>query len=68
MYSELHTVWKEFTRPGQPFEITTKEVRGQQLKAYAAAPANMRDLWLSTAPFAERDYLVFQDERWTYAD
>ena len=68
MYSELHTVWKEFTSPGQPFEITTQEVRGQQLKAYATAPANMRDLWLSTAPFAERDYLVFQDERWTYAD
>jgi long-chain acyl-CoA synthetase len=28
----------------------------------------MRELWLSTAPYADRDYLVFQDERWTYAD
>src|SRR6185503_3132766 len=31
-------------------------------------PHNVRALWLSTAAFAERDYLVYGDERITYAE
>ena len=68
MYEALKTVWNEFTSPGQPFEITTVNVRGQDIKAYAAAPPSLRELWLASTAFAERDYLVYDDERWTYAE
>ncbi|MEM7016526.1 MAG: AMP-binding protein, partial [Pseudomonadota bacterium] len=68
MYQELKEVWAELTTKGAPFEITEVEVRGATIKAYANAPANLREVWLSSQQFEERDYLVYQDERWTYAE
>ncbi len=65
-YAELKQAWAELTAPGAPFEIATVEVGGIPLRAYKNAPPNIRALWLSTAAFAERDYLVYQGERLTY--
>ncbi len=63
----LDAVWCELTGPGAPFEVTAIPVRGQSLRAFAAAPPSVRELWASTAAFAERDYLVYEGERVTYA-
>ena len=68
MYDQLREVWDELTAPGAPFEVTDVEVRGVTLKTYATAPPSLRELWLSSNQFAERDYLVYEDERWTYAE
>jgi long-chain acyl-CoA synthetase len=65
-YRELKQAWAELTAPGAPFEIVETEVRGQGLRAYRNAPPSVREIWLSTAPFAERDYLVYGEERLTY--
>ena len=35
---------------------------------YANAPANVRDVWLSTAQCEEREYLVYNDTRITYGE
>ena len=67
-YRELAQAWAQMTAPGATFEIGTVEVQGRTLRAYKNAPATVRDFWRSTAQFAERDYLVFQDERLTYGD
>ena len=67
-YAELKAARSELTGPGGAFEIETITVRGVSLRAYKNAPPSVRELWLSTAPFAERDYLVYQDERYSYAD
>ncbi len=67
MYSEMQTVWDQLTGPGSPFEIVETEVLGNQLKTFATAPPSLREVWLSSLQFADRDYLVFQDERLTYA-
>jgi long-chain acyl-CoA synthetase len=67
MYQELADVWAELTAPGQQFEITTVEVRGHPVRTYANAPGNLRDIWLLSAGYADRDYVVYGDERWTYA-
>ncbi len=67
-YRELAEVWSAATAPGAPFEVTTVEVRGQALKAYKNAHPTVRAFWLATAAFAERDYLVYGDERLTYAE
>lgn len=67
MYSTLRNTWDELIAPGAPFEITTAQVRGQTIKTYLNAPPNVRDFWLATSAFADRDYLVYDDERWTYA-
>lgn len=66
-YAELNQAWAELTQPGAPFEIATIEVRGAPIRSFRNAPPNVRALWLSTAAFAARDYLVYGEERVTYA-
>lgn len=67
MYQELRETISEMTAPGQIFEITNVDVRGQALKAWAMSPGSLRDVWLNTAGHGDNDYLVYQDERWTYS-
>jgi long-chain acyl-CoA synthetase len=66
MYKELRDTWAEMTAPGQMFEITETEVAGQTLKTWAMAAPSLRDIWMMSTGHAEKDYLVYQDERWTY--
>ena len=65
-YRELKTAWAELTAPGAPFEIETIEVRGTDPQLQECAAERPRALALDRA-FADRDYLVYQDERITYA-
>jgi long-chain acyl-CoA synthetase len=65
-YAEFEQAWTELTSPGMPFEIEEIDLRGTWIRAYKTAPPSVRELWLSTLPFADRDYLVYQDERITY--
>ncbi len=67
VYEELKQAWAELTAPGAQFEIVEQEIRGQKLRCYKNAPGTIRDLWAVTAMHADKDYLVYGDERWTYA-
>jgi len=67
-YKELKKAWAELTAPGAPFEIETVTVRGIPVRAYKNAPPTVRQLWLASAAFAEREYLIYQDERITYGE
>ena len=67
MQQQLKQVIEQMTAPGQMFEITETEVAGNVMKTWALAPPSLRDVWLSTAGHGEADYLVYQNERWTYA-
>ena len=68
LFKHMKTVWSEFTGPGGPFEVVTEDVLGAPTRCYKAAPGSVRDIWLSTAQFADRDYLIYNDERLTYAE
>ena len=68
MYNEYRAVWNELTADGADFAIDTIEVRGHPMRIYKNAPGTVADVWAATAAFAERDYLVYEDERLTYAD
>lgn len=57
----------ELDAPGSPFATTTIEVRGVRVKTYATAPPNLRTVWEGTSAHAGSDYLVYEDERHTYA-
>jgi long-chain acyl-CoA synthetase len=65
-YKELKTAWGELIAPGAMFEIEEIEVRGQTLRSFKNAPPNIRALWMSTAQYADREYIVYLDERLTY--
>jgi len=68
MYEELKQAWSTLTAPGAQFEIVETEVRGQKLREYKNALPDLRALWKLSAAHGEKDYLVYDDERWTYAD
>jgi len=65
-YAEYKQAWDELTAPGAPFEIANVDLGTHTVRAFKAAPPSIRELWLSTLPFADRDYLVYEDERITY--
>lgn len=67
MYRQLQETIAEMTAPGQMFSITEAEVGGHRVKAWAKAPNSLRDVWLGTVGHGDKDYLVYRDERWTYA-
>ena len=67
MYQEYKAAWAALTAPGADFEVITTNVRGVDIKTYANAVSNLRDAWAATAAYADREYLVYEDERLTYA-
>ncbi|MDC0010320.1 acyl--CoA ligase [Porticoccaceae bacterium] len=68
MLDVLKQVTAAMTAPGQMFAITETVVRGNKMKTWANAPKSLRDLWLSSSVHGEKDYLVYQDQRWTYSE
>ena len=68
MYDQLREAWSELTAPGAQFEIEVVEVRGHPIRSYVNAPASLRDLWLASAAYGDRDYLVYHDVRISYAE
>ena len=67
-YAELKQARAELTGPGGAFEVVKADVLGNSLLTFKNAPPSVRELWLSTTQFADRTYLVYEDERLTYAD
>lgn len=67
-YREYEQAWVTLTAPGAPFEIETVRVRGASVRAFKNAPANVRDVWLASRQFADREYLIYGDERLTYGE
>ena len=67
-YAELMKARDELTGPGGAFEIAPAMVNGIMVRTYKNALPNVRALWLSTAAFADRPYLIYGDERLSYAE
>ena len=55
------------TAPDAFLELTTIEVGGNQLKAYKHAPGSMRDLWMLGQGYGDQEYIVYGEERYTFA-
>ena len=68
MYDQLKEVREELTAPGAQFEIVEVEVRGHRIRTYANAPRSLREVWLASTAYLNRDYLVYHQERITYAE
>ena len=67
-YAELAQARAELTGPGGAFEIVEADILGNRIRTYKNAPPTVRDVWLSTTAFAERPYLIYQDEVLSYAE
>src|SRR4051794_8197154 len=54
-------------RPGSPLEWEEIDIRGVKTRVWKNAPPTLRDIFLrGRASFAERTFLVYQDERTTF--
>ena len=67
MYEALKSVWNEQTASGQVFEVGTIDVRGVPTRNFTHAPPSLREFWLGAAQHGDQEYLIYQQERVTYA-
>jgi long-chain acyl-CoA synthetase len=58
----------ELTAPGGPFEVRDAVVNGVPMRVFVNAPRSMRAVLEATEPFAEREFVVYGRERWTFAE
>jgi len=68
MLMEFQEAWEELTAPGAQFAMKEIEVRGIPMRVFESAPPSMRFVWELAGGYADRDYVVFEDERFTYAE
>ena len=54
------------TAAGQPYETRTERIRGVDFTVFANAPANLRELYAAGLAHADKDFYVYQDERYSY--
>ncbi len=65
---QLQAVSAQITAPDAPFELEEVEVDGQRYRAFKNAPANLALLIEQGRNFGDKEFLVWQDQRWSYAD
>lgn len=58
----------QITAPGERFETAEIEVRGVSYTAFTQAPATLRDLFDLTRGYGDTPFLVYEDERYTFAE
>ena len=54
--------------PGSPFEITEREVDGERVKVFASLPSSLREAFAGARLNADKIFLVYEDETWTFGD
>lgn len=68
MLREYQEAWDELTAPGAQFATRVVDVHGVPTKVFESALPSMRAVWEIARAYGERDYIVFEDERFSYAD
>ena len=56
------------TAPGEPFETTVRRVNGIDYTTFVRGPEHLRDLYAEGLAYADRDFLVYEQERYTFQD
>jgi steroid-24-oyl-CoA synthetase len=59
---------RALTAPGADFEVVEELVRGMPMRVFRNAPPTLRVVLELTCEFAERDAIVYEDERFTYGE
>jgi len=55
------------TAPGARFETAEAEIRGATVTVFRNAPRSLREIVASARPRGDDIFLVYEDERWTFA-
>jgi len=68
MFDHFDATWNDLLAPGSGFATDTIEVRGIPMRVFSQAPPTMRAVWELAQLHGDKTYLVYEDERYTYAD
>ena len=68
MFEHYDAAWNELTAEGSPFAVTEIEVRGNPCRVFASAPPTMRTVWELAQFHGDKTYVIYEDERYTYAE
>jgi acyl-CoA synthetase (AMP-forming)/AMP-acid ligase II len=68
MIEHYQAAWDELTAPGAQFGTEVIEVRGVPIKVFSSALPTMRTVWEFARGYGDRDYIVYEDERYTFAE
>jgi long-chain acyl-CoA synthetase len=63
--AEAHAL---LTRPGSPFEIEERDIRGVRTRVWKNAPPTMRELFLLARAHGNKTFVVYRDERVSYEE
>jgi steroid-24-oyl-CoA synthetase len=63
--AEAHAL---LTRPGSPFEIEERDIRGIRTRVWKHAPPTMRDVFRLARAHGDKTFVVYGDERVSYED
>jgi long-chain acyl-CoA synthetase len=64
---DLREIEARITAPGGLFEVVTEEVRGTPMSVFKNRPRSLRALFEGARAHGDKDYIVYGDERVTYA-
>ncbi len=56
------------TAPGQIFEVAPATIGGVEYRAFRYAPPTLRDLLAPARAYGEKTFLVYEAERWSFAE
>lgn len=56
------------TAPGAPFALDEVEIQGVRYRNYAALPANLGEYFLHMHSHAEQEFVVYREQRYTFAE
>ena len=56
------------TAPGERFETEVVDVRGVPTTVFRHAPGSLRDVFAAARGHGDETFLVYEDERWSFAD
>lgn len=58
----------QVTAPGQIFEVAPVVIGGVEYRAFKHAPASLRDVFAGARGQGDKTFLVYEDERWSFAE
>lgn len=64
--AEIESAVARLVGPGQPFEVVDTNVDGVNLKVFKNAPQNLNALYRSSLEYGQRDFYVYENERYTF--
>lgn len=68
MTASIDEIHRQLTGPGGAFEIEERDVRGVHMRVWKQAPASLRDVLTRSRSHGDADFLVYEDERLTFAE